>query len=154
MILLQGCEVHFSNREYFPQGPCVLCTQEYEDFESMPLWSEETAQCIGIFIYFLPQLFQFLPGLVVDVQYNGMGVPCNAVCLPFLPVPCRYGIEWQLLLHMVRLLYLSLADEQPDFEYELCMQSFCNVLNHFAESNFSPDVAESAVSGNRNIFHF
>ena len=136
-----------------PQPDGISRFQKHEDLEPVPFWSEERSQRVGIFINFLSQLFQLLFGLVVNVQQGDMCIACYAVGLPFLLVSCRDGVEWQLFLHIVRLFRLSLADEHSDFEYELCMQPFCDVLHCFSESNFSPYITESAVCGNRNIFH-
>ena len=115
--------------------------------------SQERSQRVGISIDFLPQSFQLLFGLVVNVQQDDMCIPCNAVCLPFLPISRRNGIERQLFFHIIRLFHLSLADEQPDFEYQFCMYPFGDVFNNFSECYFSPYIAESAVCGNWNIFH-
>ena len=79
---------------------------------------------------------------------------CDKLSYPLPEGISNYAISELVYGHVPGSNNRSSEYEQPDFEYELCIQSFCNVLNHFAESNFSPDVAESAVSGNRNIFHF
>ena len=154
MIFLQRSKILFSVKECLPESGGIFRLQEHEYLESMCLWSEETAQRVRILVDFLPQVFQLLFGLVVNVQQDNVRVPCDTVSLSFFAVSCRDGVEWQLLLHIVCLFRLSLADEQPYFEYKFCVYSLCDVFNYFSQGYLSPNVAESAVCGNRNIFHF
>ena len=154
-MFLQRVELHFVFcRQCLPQPDGISCFQEYEELEPVSFWSEERGERVWISVDFLSQFFQLSFRQVVNVQQYDPGIPCHAVRLPLLPVCCRDGVERQLLLHIVRLFGLSLADEHPDFEYEPCMQPFCDVFYYFPESNFSPYITETAVCGNRNILHF
>ena len=82
-----------------------------------------------------------------------MVVPGHAVRQPLFPVCCCDGIEGQLSFHIVRLLRFSLADEHSDLEYVLCMHPVSDVPDDSSEVDFPPDFTESAVRGNRNLFH-